>query len=107
MKLLEGFLLRDAKVNRQHAIYYVKLQRSLYGLKYSRRMWYNRLSEFIIKQGFINNEVCPCIFIRVNDTWFVFIAVYVDDLNLIGSPKDKWYICKSDKRVWNERPRPN
>ena len=30
----------------------------------------------------------PCIFIRAKDTGFVIIAVYVDDLNLIGSPKE-------------------
>ena len=51
-------------------------------------MWYNRLSEFLLKLGFINNEVCPCIFIRAKETRFVIIVVYVDDLNLIRSPKE-------------------
>ena len=78
----------ESKSNRPRDVYSVKLQRSLYGLKQSERMWYNRLSEFLIKLGFTNNEICPCIFIRARDTGFVIIAVYVDDLNLIGSPKE-------------------
>ena len=32
----------------------IKLQRSLYGLKQSGRMWYNRLSEFLLKEGYVN-----------------------------------------------------
>ena len=42
-------------------MYSIKLRRSLYGLKQSRRMWYNRLSEYLIKNGYINNLICPCV----------------------------------------------
>ena len=68
MKIPEGFHMPKSKSNRPRDVYYVKLQRSLYGLKQSGRMWYNRLSEFLLKLGFINNEVCPCIFIRAMKT---------------------------------------
>jgi hypothetical protein len=40
------------------------LQRALYGLKQSGRMWYNRLSEFLLKKGYVNNPDSPCVFIR-------------------------------------------
>ena len=63
----------------------IKSQRSLYGLKQSRRMWYNRLSEYLLKKGYPNNPICPCIFIKKSETIFASIAVYVDDLNLIGT----------------------
>ena len=49
MKIPEGFHMPDSKANRPRDVYSVKLQRSLYGLKQSGRMWYNRLSEFLIK----------------------------------------------------------
>ena len=88
MKILEGFFLPEAKLNRHRDVYSVKPQWSLYDLKQSGRMWYNRLNEFLLKQGFINNEVCPCIFIRAKETGFVIIAAYVDDLNLITSPEE-------------------
>lgn len=53
-------------------IYSVKLQRSLYGLKQSGRMWYNRLSEFLEGKGFIKNDDCPCVFIKKIRTWILY-----------------------------------
>ena len=61
----------------------IKLQRSLYGLKQSERMWYNRLSDYLLKEGYVNNPICPCVFIKKSETGFAIIAVYVDDLNLV------------------------
>ena len=46
-------------------------------------MWYNRLNEYLLKEGYVNNPICPCIFIKKSETRFAIIAVYVDDLNLI------------------------
>ena len=51
-------------------------------------MWYNRLSEYLIKQGYINDVICPCIFIKKTTLEFVILAVYVDDINLIGTPEE-------------------
>ena len=36
----------------------------------------------------MNNSICPCIFIKKVATGFAIIVVYVDDLNLIGTPKE-------------------
>ena len=33
----------------------------------------------------MNNELCPCLFIKAVSPEFVIIAVYVDDLNIIGT----------------------
>jgi hypothetical protein len=63
----------------------VKLKRSLYGLKQSGRMWYQRLSNFLISKGFVVNEISPCVFIKRVKTDFAVILVYVDDLNIIGT----------------------
>ena len=62
MKVSEGISIPDNKANRN--MYCVKLQKSLYGLKQSSRMWYNRLSEFIKSIGYANNDDCPCVFIN-------------------------------------------
>ena len=67
-------------------MYSIRLQRSLYGLKQSGRMWYNRLSEYLSKEGYTNDEICPCVFIKKTTSEFVILAVYVDDINLIGTP---------------------
>ena len=66
----------------------IKLQRSLYGLKQSRHMWYNRLSEYLLKEGYANNPICPYIFIKKSKIGFAIIVVYVDDLNLIRTPEE-------------------
>jgi hypothetical protein len=82
MKVPDGLRVPDAKSNRN--MYSVKLQRALYGLKQSGRMWYNRLSEFLLKKGYVNNPDSPCVFIRKSQKGFCIVSVYVDDLNIIG-----------------------
>ncbi|XP_070039491.1 uncharacterized protein [Nicotiana tomentosiformis] len=76
----------------------VQLQKSLYGLKQLGRMWYNRLSEFLLKEWYKNDPICSCVFIRRSGPEFVIIAVYVDDLNIIGTsgelPKAVDYLKK-------------
>lgn len=83
MKIPEGLKMDEFKKPRH--IYSIKLQRSLYGLKQSGRMWYNRLSRYLQKNGYISNQICPCVFIKKSQSGFVIITVYVDDLNLVGS----------------------
>ncbi|KAM1297807.1 hypothetical protein ACFX2F_024703 [Malus domestica] len=46
-------------------------------------MWYNRLSEYLTSQGYVNNELCPCVFIKKSHSGFAIVVVYVDDMNLI------------------------
>ena len=36
----------------------------------------------------MNNPICPCVFIKKSETGFAIIAVYVDDLNLVGTPEE-------------------
>ena len=42
----------------------------------------------MIKQGYINDVICPCIFIKKTTLGFVILAIYVDDINLIGTPEE-------------------
>ena len=35
-----------------------------------------------------STPICPCIFIKKSKTGFAIIVVYVDDLNLIGTPEE-------------------
>ena len=88
MKIPEGFKLPEAVSTKPRSMLSIKLQRSLYGLKQSGRMWYNRLSEYLLKEGYVNNPICPCVFIKKSETRFAIIAVYVDDLNLVRTPEE-------------------
>ena len=86
MKIPEGFKMPDACTPRN--LFSIKLQRSLYGLKQSGCMWYQRLSEYLIKERYKNDPICPCVFIKKSETRFSIVAVYVDDINLIGTPEE-------------------
>ncbi|KAG7600738.1 Reverse transcriptase RNA-dependent DNA polymerase [Arabidopsis suecica] len=86
MRLPEGIELKDKdkKVSRDQ--YCIRLNKSLYGLKQSGRMWYNRLSDYLVREGYKNDPISPCIFIKkFANEGFVIIAVYVDDLNILGT----------------------
>ncbi|KAM3249554.1 secreted RxLR effector protein like [Capsicum annuum] len=83
MKIPEGFKMPKAYSSKPREMYSIRLQRSLYGLKQSGRMRYNRLSEYLSKEGYTNDEICPCVFIKKTTPEFVILAVYVDDINLI------------------------
>ena len=88
MKIPEGFKLLETNCPKPRSMYLIKLQQSLYGLKQSECMWYNRLSEYLLKEGYINNPICPCIFIKKSEIGFEIITVYVDGLNLVGTPEE-------------------
>ena len=98
MKIPEGFKLPEAVSTKPRSMFSIKLQRSLYGLKQSGRMWYNRLSEYLLKEGYVNNPICPCVFIKKSETGFAIIAVYVDDLNLVGTPEELTKIAEYLKK---------
>lgn len=36
----------------------------------------------------MNNELCPCMSIKKFSSGFKIVVVYVDDKNLIGTPKE-------------------
>jgi hypothetical protein len=86
MKVPNGISVPNMKANRN--MYCVKLVKSLYGLKQSGRMWYDRLKEFLLNKVYSNSDDCSCGFIRKSSTGFCIISVYVDDLNIIGHAKD-------------------
>jgi hypothetical protein len=75
-------------VNVGYNMYYVKLNKSLYGLKQSGRMCYNRLKEFLLNKGYSNNDDCLCVLICKFSIRFCIILVYIDDLNIIGTELD-------------------
>ena len=85
MKILEKFKLLEANNTKPRSMCSIKLLRSLYESKQSERMWYNGFCEYLLKEGYANNLICPCIFIEKLETRFSIIVVYVDDLNLVGA----------------------
>ncbi|CAH9096728.1 unnamed protein product, partial [Cuscuta epithymum] len=61
MRIPRGFKILDAYRSKSRDLFSIKLQKSLYGLKQSGRMWYNRLREYLIKEGYKNDPISPCV----------------------------------------------
>ncbi|PWG73761.1 hypothetical protein DF186_21385, partial [Enterococcus hirae] len=62
--------------------------------KQSGRLWYNRFTEYLVKNRFKNDDICLCVFIKKTVSGFIIIAVYVDDLNIIGISEEILIIIK-------------
>jgi hypothetical protein len=86
MKVPDGISILNTNLG--HNMYCVKLNKSLYGLKQSGRMWYNQLKKLIQNKGYSKKYDCSCVFIRKSSTGFCIISIYVDDLNIIGTELD-------------------
>jgi len=68
-----------------------KLQKALYGLKQAPRAWYERLSKFLLENGFRRGQVDKMLFIKHEGEDFIIIQVYVDDI-IFGTTND--HLCK-------------
>lgn len=64
-----------------------RLLKSLYGLKQSPKNWYEKIDFVLLDNGFIHCESDPNLYISVDDTGMVLLALYVDDLILAATSK--------------------
>jgi len=62
--------------------HYIKLEKSLYGIKQAARAWFHFLEPGLLKLGFKASEVDPCLFYRDD----CIVVLYVDDC-LLFSPQ--------------------
>ena len=69
-----------------------KLSKALYGLKQAVRAWYERLSSFLLKNGFKRGKVDTTLFIIHKKHDFLIVQIYVDDI--ISSATNK-NLCKN------------
>src|SRR6202012_951432 len=60
-----------------------KLNKALYGLKQSPRVWYNTITQFLKELGFTALSSDLCVFHNAG----TYIAVFVDDLLIVGPSK--------------------
>ena len=75
MKVPEGLPLTGSNSSRPRNTLSIRLRRSLYGLQQSGRMWYNRLSEYLTSQGYVNNKLCLYVFIKKSHSGFTIVVI--------------------------------
>ena len=69
----------------QNNCLYVLLNKALYGLKDSGKVWYDYLSAFLHRNGFTTSTSDPCMYMKyVSPTDCVYVLTHVDDLFVTG-----------------------
>jgi hypothetical protein len=62
-----------------------KLLKSLYGLKQASRKWYEKLTGFLLSQGYTQSASDHSLFTLHSDSMFTALLVYVDDVIVAGN----------------------
>jgi hypothetical protein len=62
-----------------------KLIKSLYGLKQAPRQWHIKFDEIILGDNFRINEFDKCVYYKKNNSDFIILCLYVDDILLFGT----------------------
>jgi hypothetical protein len=65
-----------------------KLKMSLYGLKQSPRMWYQKFDTYILGLGFTRRKEDHCVYFKLIGDHLIYLVLYVDDMLLIGNNKE-------------------
>lgn len=66
-----------------------KLNRSIYGLKQSGRVWNETINKELIDMGFVQGEVDQCVYSKVTDEKKIYIAIYVDDVIIFSNDENE------------------
>ena len=82
VKQPEGFAVKGKKEP------VCKLKKSLYGLKQSPRMWYQKFDTFIQGLGFNRSKADHCVYFKLIGDRVIYLVLYVDDMLLVGNDKE-------------------
>ncbi|KAM1128224.1 hypothetical protein ACFX15_037517 [Malus domestica] len=76
-----------------------KLNKSIYGLKQVSRQWYLKFDQIVSAQGFVENKLDDCTYIKFSGSKFIFLVLYVDDILLASSCS---HLLQSTKRMLSD-----
>ena len=82
MKQPEGFAVKGKKE------LVCKFKKSLYGLKQSPRMWYQKFDTSIRGLGFTRSKADHCVYFKLICDRVMYFLLYVDDMLLVGNDKE-------------------
>jgi len=74
VKLIPGF---ESKESPDHVY---KLDKELYGLKQDPRVWYERLSKFLLEKDYKRAKIENTLFLREKGKDLLVVQIYVDDI---------------------------
>jgi hypothetical protein len=82
MKQPEGYVVKGNKE------LVCRLKKSLYGLKQSPRMWYQKFDTYMLGLGFIKRKEDHYVYLKLIGDHLIYLVLYVDDMLLIGNNKE-------------------
>jgi hypothetical protein len=82
MKQPKGFAIMGKKA------LVCKLKKSLYVLKQSPRMWYQKFDTYMLGLGFRRSKEDYCVYFKLIGNHLIYLVLYVDDMMLIGNYKE-------------------
>jgi hypothetical protein len=88
MKQPESFVVKGKKE------LVCKLNKSLYGLKQSPRMLYQKFDTYILGLGFLRRRDDHYVYSKHAGNHFIYVVLYVDDILLVGN---NMYVIKEVK----------
>jgi hypothetical protein len=65
-----------------------KLKISLYSLKQSPRMWYQKFDTYILIFGFVRSKDNHCVYSKEKGNHFIYVSLFVNDMLLVGNNID-------------------
>ena len=74
------------EVGKEHMV--CKLHKSIYGLKQGSRQWYLKFDEVVTANGFKENIVDQCIYMKVSGRKYILLVLYIDDILLTTNDTD-------------------
>jgi len=57
-----------------------RLKKALYGLKQATRAWYERLTQFLVNQGYMKGDTDKTLFVKDDNGRLMIAHIYVDDI---------------------------
>jgi hypothetical protein len=82
MKQLEGYAMKGKKE------LICKLKKSMYGLKQSPGMWYQKFDSYMLGLGFTKRKEDHCVYFKLIGDHLIYLVLYVDGMLLIGNTKE-------------------
>jgi hypothetical protein len=65
-----------------------KMKKSMYGLKQSSRMWYQKYDTYMLGLGFTRSKEDHSMYFKLIGGHLIYLVLYVDDMLLIGNNKE-------------------